>query len=137
MLPDIWVRDTGAGTTTLVSVNAGNTATGNDQSVAPAISSDGRRVAFESRASDLVAGGDLNGHVTDVFVRDVVAAATQIVSRPPAAATSGNAASIRAAIDGSGTRIAFETNAPTWSPATPTARPTSCCATRWPARPSW
>ena len=67
---DVFVRDLQLGTTALVSINRSGTGSGNSSSaVVFVISADGRFVAFESRASDLVAN-DTNG-TTDVFVRPV------------------------------------------------------------------
>ena len=63
---DVFVRDRRTGTTRRVSVSSGG-AQGNDNSFGPAISADGRFVAFGSSASNLVPG-DTNG-ATDVFVR--------------------------------------------------------------------
>jgi Tol biopolymer transport system component len=63
--------------TSRVSVDSGGAAS-NNGSYQPSISADGRYVAFQSTASDLV-GGDTNG-VSDVFVRDRVAGTTQRVS---------------------------------------------------------
>lgn len=56
-----------AGTTVVVSVDSAGTL-GNNASSEPAISSDGRHVAFQSRAGNLVPG-DINGR-SDVFVHD-------------------------------------------------------------------
>jgi Tol biopolymer transport system component len=65
--PDVFVRDRAKGTTQRVSVGArGRQA--NRESEQSAISADGRYVAFESGASNLVPG-DTNA-TTDVFVRD-------------------------------------------------------------------
>ena len=77
---DVFVRDRGTGRTERVSVRAGGgqarrTLLGSGQ---PAISGDGRYVAFTSAASNLVSG-DTNGAV-DVFVRDRVADRTVRVS---------------------------------------------------------
>jgi Tol biopolymer transport system component len=74
---DIFVRDRQAGTTTRVSVGSGGRA-GNDYSFAPAISADGRHVAFVSFASNLVRA-DTNG-TTDVFAHDRTTATTSRVS---------------------------------------------------------
>lgn len=63
---DVFVRDTALGTTTRVSVD-GSGAQGNGASLRPLISADGRRIVFESAASNLVSG-DTNGAI-DVFVR--------------------------------------------------------------------
>jgi Tol biopolymer transport system component len=74
---DIFVRDRLNGTTERVSIGSlGQQA--NDQSWDPAISADGRYVAFTSFAANLVAV-DLNG-VEDVFVRDRVSGSTELVS---------------------------------------------------------
>jgi uncharacterized repeat protein (TIGR01451 family) len=76
-MPDIFVRDRSTGQTTRVSVdNAGNQ--GNNESRHPAISADGRYVAFQSEASNLVAG-DTNNH-RDIFVHDRTTGQTTRVS---------------------------------------------------------
>ena len=64
---DVFVRDRQAGTTERVSV-ANNGMQGNDDSMSPSISADGRYVAFWSGASNLVPG-DTNGG-SDIFVYD-------------------------------------------------------------------
>ncbi len=74
---DVFVRDRQAGTTARVSVGArGRQANGD--SVAVAMSADGRYVAFVSHATNLVPG-DTNG-AADVFVRDRVQRTTTRVS---------------------------------------------------------
>ena len=107
---DILVRDVSAGQTRTVSRTQAGTATPDDVSVAPSVSDDGNRVAFASRGSNIVSGAiDVNG-ATDIFVRDVAAATTVLASRTSGpAGVSGNSGSERPSIDGSGTRIAFET----------------------------
>jgi hypothetical protein len=66
---DVFVRDLQMGTTTLMSLNRLGTGFGNGDSSHPVISADGRFVAFDSQASDLVTN-DTNGS-QDVFVRPV------------------------------------------------------------------
>jgi Tol biopolymer transport system component len=74
---DIFVRDMQLGATVRASVDSlGNQ--GNDDSLDPSISSDGRFVAFSSTATNLVPG-DVNGHA-DVFVHDLVSGATVLAS---------------------------------------------------------
>lgn len=73
----VMVADVATGVTTLVSVNMSG-GPGNDNSSSPSISADGRYVVFQSDASDLVPN-DNNGN-TDVFVRDLVANTTTLVS---------------------------------------------------------
>ena len=74
---DVFVRDRQNGTTVLVSA-ATDGSPGNQSSDNPAISADGRYVAFASLATD-IAPPDAN-FVSDVFVRDLVAGTTQLVS---------------------------------------------------------
>ncbi len=77
---DIFLRDTLSGATFLVSVSAAGGSTSNNVSQSPAISRDGRFVAFESTSTDLVAGGT-NGK-THIFVRDLQAGVTVLISAP-------------------------------------------------------
>jgi len=75
---DAFVHDQTSGATIRISVDSsGNEA--NSFSHGPAISTDGRYVAFCSAASNLV-GTDTNG-VQDIFVRDLPSGTTAIVSR--------------------------------------------------------
>ena len=71
---DAFVRDRQAGTTVLVSVDS-NGGQGDDITFSPSISADGRFVAFESLADNLVPN-DTNG-VIDVFVHDQVLGTTE------------------------------------------------------------
>jgi hypothetical protein len=64
---DVFVHDRQSGTTERVSVDSA-LVQGDEVSMVPAISADGRFVAFSSHASNLVAG-DTNG-VGDIFTRD-------------------------------------------------------------------
>src|SRR4029077_9332598 len=75
---DVFVRDLVNNTTTLVSVNSSGTGPGNDMSQYPVISDDGRYVAFESNASNL--GPVDSNNTVDVYVRDLVAGTTRVVS---------------------------------------------------------
>jgi Tol biopolymer transport system component len=74
---DIYLRDRTLGVTRRVSVAVDGSAP-DRESHAPAISANGRYVAFESSASNLVPN-DTNGG-TDIFVRDMVARTTERVS---------------------------------------------------------
>lgn len=110
---DIFVRDLQTGVTTLVSRADGPGGAGGDlASFAPSISADGRFVAFHSLATNL--GPDGPGF--DVFVRDLVAGTTTLVSRAdgPAGAP-GAGASTDASISGDGRRVAFASAAPNLS----------------------
>lgn len=106
-LYDIFVRDLVAGTTTLVSVDSTGIK-GNNDSYAPSISTDGRYVAFESIATDLVAG-DSNGK-GDIFVHDLQTGTTTRVS-VNSAGTEGNDTSSDPSISANGKYVAFESDA--------------------------
>lgn len=75
---DIFLYDRQTGQTTRVSVSSTGQQ-GNRPSRAPAISGDGRYVAFDSYATNLVAG-DVND-APDVFVHDCQTGATTLISR--------------------------------------------------------
>src|SRR5947207_13573526 len=77
LLTALWGRSAGAQTTERVSVVSGGTE-GNNASLGSALSADGRFVAFDSSATDLVAA-DTNG-VSDVFVHDRQTGTTERVS---------------------------------------------------------
>jgi len=74
---DIFVTDVQTMVTELVSVRS-NGAQGNSFSLSPALSADGRFVAFDSFAQNLVAG-DTNGFF-DIFLRDRLLGTTERVS---------------------------------------------------------
>jgi Tol biopolymer transport system component len=106
-LTDIFVHDLVARTTTRVSVDSlGRQANG--PSFNPSISSDGRFVAFESNATNLVTG-DTNGR-PDIFVRDLLTGKTTRVS-VDSVGRQANGPSLSAAISGDGRFVAFESDA--------------------------
>jgi len=74
---DVFVRDLKAGRTALASVGM-NGRSANGPSFLPDVSANGRYVAFQSSACDLVRG-DGNG-VEDAFVRDLKTGRTELVS---------------------------------------------------------
>jgi Tol biopolymer transport system component len=101
------VRDTLTNTTARVSVDsAGNQA--NSASASPSISADGRFVAFESSASNLVPGDTNN--TTDIFVRDTLTNTTARVS-VGLAGNQGNSESLAPSISADGQRVAFSSDA--------------------------
>jgi Tol biopolymer transport system component len=105
---DIFIRDLSMGTTTLVSVDSSAIPIqGNDNSYSPSISGDGRYVAFESLASNLVAG-DTNSKL-DIFVHDRQTGTTERVSVDSSAIPiQGNDDSSSPSISGDGRYVAFE-----------------------------
>lgn len=101
---DVFVRDRLTGTTERVSVGVKGVQGDGDSnflgiSTAPAISDDGRYVAFKSDATNLVKGDRNN--LTDVFVRDRVAGTTEKIS--------GDGGGDNPSISPNGTFVAFET----------------------------
>ncbi|MBL8165702.1 MAG: PD40 domain-containing protein [Anaerolineae bacterium] len=101
---DIYVRDRLTATTELISISSAGIKS-NGQSVYPSISADGRYVAFQSSATNLVSG-DTNDY-DDIFVRDRLTRTTQRVSIS-SAADQGNAASTSPALSADGRFVAFE-----------------------------
>jgi Tol biopolymer transport system component len=75
---DVFVRDLGTGTTTLVSVNS-NGFSGNGASYSPIITADGRAVLFHSQANNLLPGS-FGTSVENLFWRDLGSATTYAVS---------------------------------------------------------
>jgi Tol biopolymer transport system component len=104
---DVFVRDVASGRTTRVSVGpAGVEADGS--SGGAAVSADGRVVAFQSAASNLVAG-DTNG-TYDVFVHDRAAGTTTRVS-VASGGRQGDGASVHPSVSADGRVIAFSSDA--------------------------
>src|SRR5204862_2107304 len=95
------------GTTERVSVASGGTE-GNDASLGFALSADGRFVAFQSDATNLVAG-DTNG-ATDVFVYDRQTGMTERVS-VASDGTQANNASSYPVLSADGRFVAFDSAA--------------------------
>jgi Tol biopolymer transport system component len=107
---DVYVRDLQMGITTLASVNKDGTDAGNAVSYLPAISANGKFVAFQGLASDL-GPVDTNG-TFDVYVRDLQTNTTTLVSVNSIGSDSGNGGSLQPSISADGRYVAF------WSDAT-------------------
>jgi Ca2+-binding RTX toxin-like protein len=106
---DILVRDLLTNTTTNISVDsAGNPA--NNFSSSPSISADGRFVAFDSFASNLVAGDTNNNSPvrnSDIFLRDLLTSTTTRASID-SAGNQGNSNSFSPSISADGRFVAFQ-----------------------------
>ena len=100
---DIFVRDSVDGTTSRVSVSSAEVQGDSDSSQA-SISADGRYVAFNSYASNLV-GSDTNGY-WDIFVRDLVDGTTTLVS-VDSGGLPGNGGSYDPSISADGRYVSF------------------------------
>lgn len=104
---DIFLRDTRNGVTVRVSVDS-NGAQANGQSSIPAISADGRRIAFSSLADNLIAQ-DANSR-RDIFLRDVSTSSTTLISRS-SNGEQGNGLSASPFVSASGSHVAFYSDA--------------------------
>jgi subtilisin family serine protease/Tol biopolymer transport system component len=100
---DVFLRDRDTGVVRRIS-DASPLHQANADSRGPSIAADGRRVAFESRATNLVPGDD-NG-VEDVFVRDLVSGGLRRVSES-AAGRPANRGSDSAFLAAGGRFVAF------------------------------
>lgn len=97
-----------AGTTERVSVSSNGEQGNADVDYYLSISADGRYVAFPSLASNLVEG-DTNGHV-DVFVKDRVTGATELISVASSGANANNSSTFPR-ISADGRYVAFISSA--------------------------
>src|SRR3712207_4823726 len=113
---DVYVRDRQTNTTTLASRASGATGAKGDRSNSrPMISGDGRYVVFESDSTNLDPAD--TDTTFDVFVRDLQANTTTLVSRASGATgAKGDSQSFRPSISGDGDRIAFQSTANNLSP---------------------
>jgi Tol biopolymer transport system component len=109
---DIYVHDRDTGRTTLVSVND-HGIQGNNNSWFPALSYDGRYVAYRSQADNLVEG-DTN-FSQDIFVHDRVTGHTSLVSIATDG-TQANSTSLSASISADGRFVSFHSFATNLSP---------------------
>ena len=104
---DVFVKDLQTGNIVLASSDSiGNP--GNNGSLNPALSADGRYVAFDSVASNLVAG-DSNG-TSDVFVKDLQSGATTLASTD-SLGSQGNGGAYRPTLSSDGRHVAFYSDA--------------------------
>ena len=107
--PDVFVHELDSGTNILVSVNTNGNASGDGCSYEPAISGDGRFVAFSSWADDLVAD-DTNLDM-DVFVRDLQTGVTTLVSVSTDGVSPGKGDSFLPSISADGRYVLFHSKA--------------------------
>jgi Tol biopolymer transport system component len=110
-VPNVYFRDLHTGIDTLVSQSTGgvaqNQAAGTFRQIS-SISSNGKLVAFDSDATNLV-HGDTNRR-SDVFLRNIPRHTTQLISVNNAG-FEGNSDSFSPAISADGTKVAFESYA--------------------------
>src|SRR5258708_11432191 len=104
---NVYLRNMTLGLTTRVSVRAGSGAP-NGSSYEPAISGDGRYVAFVSEATNLVDHAD--NRAADVFLRDLRTGTTELVSRSESGG-SANGPSGHPALSERGGIVVFQSDA--------------------------
>ncbi len=106
---DIFLRDLMTDTTVLVSMNSAGASSANSYSQQPVVGADGRYVAFQSSATDLVAG-DTNG-LDDIFLRDTVAGTNVLISVRSSGSGTGNGESTDPEITPDGRFVVFQSGA--------------------------
>ncbi len=107
-MEDLFLRDCQTGETTRISVSSSG-AQANNSSYDPAISGDGRYIAFSSDATNLVSG-DTNGF-TDIFLHDRQTGATTRISVSPSGGQADNISDSYVAISGNGRFVTFRSEA--------------------------
>jgi hypothetical protein len=110
---DVFIHDRLTGETSLVSLSS-NGAQGNHGAGSPAVSDDGRFVAFDSLASNFVPG-DTN-EARDIFYRDLDTGQTSRIS-VATDGSEGNGGSFEPAISGDGRYVVFQSSATNLVPA--------------------
>ncbi len=104
---DVFVHDRGAGTTVRASINQTGLG-GNQDSGDPEICTDGTKVIFDSKATNLVSNDTNNS--SDIFLRNLLAGTTTRVSLDQfGGQTNGNSSEASISLDG--TIIAFSSSA--------------------------
>lgn len=115
---DIYVHDRDTGETNLVSANTDGQP-GDGQSSSPSISANGRFVVFTSEAEDL--SPDDGNDLPDVFLRDLQAGTTEIVSvNSSGQQPSDGFGAGEGTVSADGSRIAFSSSSSNLEPGAPT-----------------
>jgi Tol biopolymer transport system component len=102
---DVFVLNLANGQSNLVSVNFSGTSGGNGNSGSPAMSYDGRYVAFISKANNLVPNDTNNA--ADIFLRDLQAGTTLLVSRSFDGTQTANGVSFAPILSADGRTVFF------------------------------
>jgi tricorn protease-like protein len=114
---DVFVHDRKTGRTTRVSVSSAGRQANGENVGAPSFSADGRYVAFNSLATNLVSGDTKDNDILDVFVRDLRTGTTTIASLGAAGQHGGDSSSVsRIAFSSDDQVLAFSSFAPNFVP---------------------
>ena len=114
VVPQVYLRDTQTGQTSLVSRNNNNASVveGDAGSTAPSLSADGSTVTFMSQATNLLVPTGPSVTAGQVYVRNLNTGVTSVVSRDSAMGlVVGNAASSAPSISGDGRYVTFVSTA--------------------------
>ncbi|MFZ0829017.1 MAG: hypothetical protein WAO02_16505 [Verrucomicrobiia bacterium] len=117
-VPDVFIYDRTSGATTLLSASVLGNRSGDNRSLLPAFSGDGRTLVFQSAASDLVGTNDWN-HASDLFAFNLYAAGmipNFYVQVSPAASLNQNPMLIWPVLAGKTYQVEFKNNLtdPVW-----------------------
>ncbi|HEY5911006.1 MAG TPA: hypothetical protein VJA21_10430 [Verrucomicrobiae bacterium] len=115
---NIYLRDLQTGNTSLVSVSSDGLSGGNSTSENAVMTPDGRWVAFQSRASNLVTNDTSSN--PDIFLRDTLSGTTVLVSATRNGSSVSTASAANPAISGDGRFVAFESTAASMMSTNPT-----------------
>ena len=102
---DVFVRDRVTGSTERVNVSSSGVQANYSTFNRPAISNDGRRIVFDSWATNLVEN-DANGFIADIFLHDRQSGITELVS-VSSAGVQGNGSSYRPSLTPDGSFVVF------------------------------
>jgi len=108
--PDVYVRDVIGGVTWLVSLTPAGTA-GNQGGTEPALSDEGRYVVFYSASTNLVPTQTPSGFSRDIYVRDLVAGTTTLVTHSAYSSLAGNGLSHAPDLSADGSVVAYASEA--------------------------
>jgi Tol biopolymer transport system component len=113
--PQVFVRDFDTAATTLVSVNTAGTSSTVNSATLPDMDASGTKVAFASGGGDLQAG--VPGSGNQVWVRDLTAGTTTLISHSTAGATTpGNGGVDDLALSANGQAVTWVSNATDLTP---------------------
>ena len=105
---NVFLYDASTTTTTLITTGSSGNG-GNATSGTASISADGSKIAFSSRATDLITGVTTNGEY-NLYLYDIASATTTLITTGPSG-IGGDSSSSDASLSADGNKIAFESNA--------------------------
>jgi Tol biopolymer transport system component len=107
---DVYVRDLSTGATRLVSANAAGTGAGDARSILPYFSPDGSKVLFASESTNLTSTPTSGDHL-DLYVRDLAAGTTRLVTVAADGAGGGDGDTTMGRYSPTGNKVLFTSEA--------------------------